>query len=577
MLAGVTVAIGVLGVRTVQVQLLDGGALAKAAEAQQRVAVPLWAPRGPILDRTGQVLALSYQAVTVGVWPARVPDRRAFAQALSQYTHDTPAAIEQRMGGSAQFVFAARRLDPSTWGRIKRDRVLGPLVESRAIESQNEPRRIYPKGGLAAQVVGVDGSGLSGVEFARNDALSARNGLASVSKVNDRPTGDTHWARVLHVKEPVPGKQVQLTLDTRIQSIVQNAIAKTRRDWHAKAVTAVVLDTRTGGVLAMAAAPGVPPQGYRAGNPTEWRLRAITDLYEPGSTFKLVTFMAALQEGVITPDTMFRVPWQYTKYAGEAIQRTISDAHSHPIEDWSARDILAHSSNVGTITIAEKRLGEGNLQNWVDKLGFRNPTGVDLPGEVGGQVLDNDKWYGTAILNVPIGESIAVTPLQMAALYGSIANGGMWVQPHVTAAIGSKPTTGWTHRQLVSRHVAKELRSMLTDVVDKGTGTLAKIRGYSVAGKTGTTPKFDSKHGYACDPYKRKCEYQTSFVGFAPAKNPRFVALVMVDEPHDKNGDTSLLEGGLVAAPAFKRIAQGILQELRVPADRPSELRTSSN
>jgi cell division protein FtsI/penicillin-binding protein 2 len=194
-------------------------------------------------------------------------------------------------------------------------------------------------------------------------------------------------------------------------------------------------------------------------------------------------------------------------------------------------------------------------------------------------VLDKDKWFGTAILNVPIGESIAVTPLQMAALYASIANGGTWIQPHVTAAIGSKPTTGWKHRQLVSRHVAAEMRSMLTSVVDMkdGTGTLAKIPGYSVAGKTGTTPKFDSKHGYACDPYKGKCEYQTSFVGFAPAKNPRFVALVMVDEPHDKNGDTSLLEGGSVAAPAFKRIAQGILQELQVPPDRPSELRTSSN
>jgi cell division protein FtsI (penicillin-binding protein 3) len=338
-----------------------------------------------------------------------------------------------------------------------------------------------------------------------------------------------------------------------------------------------VMDPTTGAVLAMAQAPGY--DANKAGSVSQdlQRNRAITDTYEPGSTFKLVTFMAALQEGKITPETMFRVPWQYTKYAGEAIQRTISDAHQHPIEDWSAREILAHSSNVGTITIAEKRLGETNLQKWIEKIGFRDPTGVDLPGEVGGSVLDNDKWYGTAILNVPIGESIAVSPLQMAALYGSVANGGTWIQPHVTAAIGSKPTTGWAHRQLVSRRIARELRSMLTDVVDKGTGTLAQIPGYSVAGKTGTTPKFDSKHGYACDPYKKKCEYQTSFVGFAPAKNPRFVALVMVDEPHDKNGDTSLLEGGLVAAPAFRRIAQGILQELRVPADRPNELRTSSN
>ena len=577
MLAFVSIAICALVARTVQVQVLEGGALAKAADSQQRVSVPLWAPRGPILDRTGQILAISYRAVTVGVWPARVPDRRAFAQALSQYAGVTPAEIENRMGGSSQFVFAARRLEPSVWAKIKKDPVLGPLVASRAVEPQTEPRRAYPRGGLAAQVVGVDGDGLAGVELERNDALSARDGEASVARVNDRPTGDTHWARVLHVREPVPGKTVQLTLDSRIQSLVQKEIANTLKVWHAKAVTAVVLDTRTGGILAMAAAPGVPPQGYRAGNATEWRLRAITDLYEPGSTFKLVTFMAALQEGVITPDTMFLVPDTYTKRFDNAPTRTINDAHSHADKNWSARDILVHSSNVGTITIADKRLGQTELQKWIDKIDFRDPTGVDLPGEVPGMPLDNDKWYGTAILNVPIGESIAVTPLQMAALYGSIANGGKWIQPHVTASVNGKPTTGWKQRQLVSRHVARQLRGMLAGVVDRGTGVLAQIPGWSVAGKTGTTPKFDAKHGTYCDPYKRKCEYQTSFVGFAPAKNPRFVALVMVDEPHDKNGETALLEGGSVAAPTFKRIAQGILQELQVPPDRPHELTASSN
>jgi cell division protein FtsI/penicillin-binding protein 2 len=567
MLTCVSIGIAALAVRTVQVQVLDGGSLARAADAQQRVAVPIWAPRGPIVDRTGEPLALSYEAVTVGVWPARIPDRRAFAQALSRYAKVTPAVIEQRMGGSAQYVFAVRRIAPSAWTRITRDATLGPLVEERAIEPQHEPRRIYPKGGLAAQVVGVDGDGLAGVELTRNDVLSARDGLASISKVNDRPTGDPHWARVLHVREPVPGHVVQLTLDLRIQRLVQQAIAATRKQWKAKAVTAVVLDTRTGGVLAMAAAPGVPPSGYRAGNPEEWRLRAITDLYEPGSTFKLVTFMAALQEGVITPDTRFIVHFRYHKYT-----RSIPDAHYHEPENWSAREILAHSSNVGTITIADKKLGETRLRRWIHLLGFGKRTGVDLPGEQPGLVLDDDKWFGEAILNVPIGESIAVTPLQMAALYGSIANRGKWIQPHVTAAINHTPTTDWTRRQVVSQHVASELRSMLTDVVDKGTGTAARITGYSVAGKTGTTPKFDPKHGTYCNPYLGRCEYQTSFVGFAPAKHPRFVALVMVDEPQSPDGDPSRLEGGIVAAPAFKSIAQGILQVLQIQPDRPREL-----
>ncbi len=571
LLTCVCVGIAALAARAVQVQVLDGGTLARAAEAQQRSKVPLWAPRGPIVDRTGVPLALSFRAVTVGAWPSRIPDRTAFAQALSTYARITPAEIEKRMGGSAQYVFVARRLDPSTWTRIKADRILGPLVKARAIEPEREPRRVYPNGGLAAQVVGVNGDGLSGVERSRDGVLSARDGLALVSKVNDRPTGDSHWARVLHVREPAPGKSVQLTLDVRIQRLVQQTIASTRAKWHAKAVTAVVLDTHTGGILAMAAAPGVPPAGYRAGNPEEWRLRAITDLYEPGSTYKLVTFMAALQEGAILPSTPFRVADAYTKtFENPHFVRTIRDAHSHPVEDWTARQILAHSSNVGTITIAEKRLGQTRLQRWIKALGFGRRTGVDLPGELPGRVLPDDKWYGTAILNVPIGEGIAVTPLQMAALYASVANGGTWIQPHVTAAIGGKPVTGLTRRQLVSSHVARELRGMLTDVVDYGTGTFAHIQGYSVAGKTGTTPKFDAKHGNYCDPYKGHCEYQTSFVGFAPAKHPRFVALVMVDEPHSDNQYD--LEGGYVAAPAFRSIAQGILQVLQIKPDRPWQL-----
>ena len=567
MLACVSIGILALAVRTVQVQVLDGGALARAADAQQRVLVPIWAPRGPIVDRTGQPLALTYEAVTVGVWPARIDDRTAFAQALSKYAKVTPAVIAERMGGSSQYVYAVRRIAPSTWTRITKDPTLGPLVTSRAIEPQREPRRIYPKGGLAAQVVGVDGDGLAGVEMTRNDVLSARDGEASISKANDRPTGDPHWARVLHVREPVPGKAVQLTLDLRVQRIVQQAIAATKAKWKAKAVTAVVLDTRTGGVLAMAAAPGVPPQGYRAGNDEQWRLRAITDLYEPGSTFKLVTFMAALQEGVITPDTRFRVPYRYHKHT-----RYIPDAHYHKTENWSAREILSHSSNVGTITIADKKLGQTNLQRWIRLLGFGKPTGVDLPGEAKGIVLPESRWYGEGILNVPIGESIAVTPLQMAALYGSIANRGRWIQPHVTAAIDHKALTGWTKRQVVSQHVASELRGMLTDVVDRGTGDRARITGWSVAGKTGTTPKFDPKTGTYCNPHLGRCEYQTSFVGFAPAKRPRFVALVMVDEPQAPDGDFSLLEGGIVAAPAFRTIAQGILQVLQIQPDRPGEL-----
>jgi cell division protein FtsI (penicillin-binding protein 3) len=227
---------------------------------------------------------------------------------------------------------------------------------------------------------------------------------------------------------------------------------------------------------------------------------------------------------------------------------------------------------VGTITIDEKRIGQTNLQKRIQRDGFGTKTGVDLPGEEPGRVLPRSQWYGTAILNVPIGEGIAVTPLQMAALYGAIANNGTWIQPHVTESINHKLVTGWKKRQLVSPAVAKELRGMLTGVVTGGTGEAAQIPGYTVAGKTGTTPKYNAKNGTYCDPnVNAKCQYQTSFVGFAPARHPRFVALVMVDQPQSKNGGQDLLEGGTVAAPVFKTIAQGILQVLQIPPDVPGK------
>ena len=281
---------------------------------------------------------------------------------------------------------------------------------------------------------------------------------------------------------------------------------------------------------------------------------------------------------MITPDTRFRVPYDLHQDFDNAPSRTISDAHYHEVEDWSAREILAHSSNVGTITIAEQKLGETRLQQ-VDRHARLRQAHRRRSARRGCRAsrCDNDKWYGTAILNVPIGESIAVTPLQMAALYGSIANGGTWIQPHVTAAIGGKPTTGWKHRQLVSKHVAKELRGMLTEVVDVRHRHAGAHQGLQRGRQDRHDAEVRRQARHLLRPVQAQCEYQTSFVGFAPAKNPRFVALVMVDEPHDKNGETASLEGGSVAAPTFQRIAQGILQELRVPPDRPRELAASSN
>ena len=360
MLACVCVGICALALRTVQVQLLDGGALARAAEAQQRVTVPIWAPRGAIVDRTGQPLALSYEAVTVGVWPARIPDRRAFAQALSKYTHVDAGRRSRSAWAGARSTCSRCAASRRRRGRASSsDPTLGPLVTSRAIEPQQEPRRIYPKGGLAAQVVGVDGDGLSGVELSRNDVLSARDGLASVSKVNDRP--ERRPALGARAARARAGAGQERAADARPAHPAARAAGDRR---HARAVARQGRHGRRAR-HAHGRHPGDGRGARRAAlraiapaTPSEWRLRAITDLYEPGSTFKLVTFMGALQEGVITPDTHVRgarLDHEVRRHSPSAHDR--GRALARRSRTGRAREILAHSSNVGTITIAEQRLG----------------------------------------------------------------------------------------------------------------------------------------------------------------------------------------------------------------------------
>jgi len=320
--------------------------------------------------------------------------------------------------------------------------------------------------------------------------------------------------------------------------------------WHAKSATAIVLDPRTGAVLAMAQAPG-----YNANNAGRvpfavQRNRAVTDTYEPGSTFKLVTIAGALQTGLVAPGTRFTLP-----YSIHVADRTIHDAELRPTERLSVSQILQHSSNVGAVTIAE-RLGRTELSDWITRFGFGKVTGLDFPGESPGQVLPPEQWSGSTIGNVPIGQGIAVTPIQMASAYAAIANGGVWVQPHLVERVGGTRLSHFKHVRIVTPAVDAALKAMLTGVVDEhgGTGGEAAIAGYSVAGKTGTAQK-PGPHGYTTG------KYVASFVGMVPVAKPRLLVLVKVDEP------TENIFGGVVAAPAFAQIAKFDLQYLSVPPD----------
>jgi cell division protein FtsI/penicillin-binding protein 2 len=354
-------------------------------------------------------------------------------------------------------------------------------------------------------------------------------------------------------QEPVQeGDDLYLTLDHRLQAEAERIARVTRANWGAKAVTIVAYDPATGGVLAMASEPGFdanePP------DPSTGRLknRAVTDLYEPGSTYKVVTVAAALEERVARPSSRYVLAPEIQ--VGDKI---IREAHARPAVTYSLREIVAQSSNVGVATIA-RNLGRRRLADWVERFGFGAKTGIDFPGESPGLVLPLDDWSDSTIGTVPIGQGIGVTSVQMVALYGTIANGGVWVQPHLVDRIEGAGARVFQprKRRVVSARTARELSRMLEGVVTRGTATTAAIPGYSVAGKTGTAlvPK---PGGYW------KGRYIASFVGFLPARKPRLVILVKVDEP--KSG----FYGGTVAAPAFAEFGRFAARYLEIPPDRP--------
>jgi cell division protein FtsI (penicillin-binding protein 3) len=355
--------------------------------------------------------------------------------------------------------------------------------------------------------------------------------------------------------EPVrDGRDVYLTVDHTIQGEVERILRETRERWAAKAATAVVLDPRTGAVLALAVEPGFDANNYPAvarRDPDRLRNRAVTDTYEPGSTFKVVTIGAVLESELVTPETRFTLP-----YSLQVADRVIHDAVERGTQTMSVAQILSQSSNVGVITLAIQ-LQRLKLSEWIRRFGFGRPTGIDYPGETRGIVLPPDRWSGSTIGNVPIGQGIAVTPLQMVAAYGAVANGGMWMQPHLVERIEGQGEVQPKRRRIVSRETAKELRRMLRGVVEAGSGTLAQVPGYTIAGKTGTAAKPEPTGGYSTS------RYVASFVGYVPASAPRLVVLVTVDEPR------GAIWGGVVAAPPFAEIAEFALQYLEVPPDSP--------
>ena len=535
--------------RAAWIQIVDGAGYEAMASRQHRETIEIPAGRGTIYDRTGEPLAIGEQATSVYADPRNViAPKKAAVKVAQQLGLDPDELYPSLVDRTRRFVFIDRKADPVKARALQKLGVAG-------IGFFPEERRTYPQGRVASQLLGfagTDNRGLDGLERSLDRTLAGKAGYEIV--VRD-PAGQA--IDVVTSRRERPGRNVLLTLDHQLQANAEQILASAVSSWGAKGATAVVMNPRTGAILAMANAPTFDANRFSSAPAEERRNRAVTDVYEPGSTFKIVTVAAALEDNVVTPDTAFTLAPTI-----KVADRVIREAHVRGTERMTVRQILSESSNVGTITIAKERLGGPELASWIDRFGFGKKTGSELPGESAGMVVPYQDWSGSTIGTVPIGQGIAVTPLQMVGAYAAIGNGGVMPPAHVVAKVGGKKVRHGKGRRIVSRHTADRMTAMFRDVVVEGTGTEAAIPGYTVAGKTGTANKAEGGR------YVQK--YVASFVGLVPARNPRLAILVMVDEPRGQ------IWGGVVAAPIFRDIARFALQYLEVPPDAPESKRTSS-
>jgi cell division protein FtsI (penicillin-binding protein 3) len=529
------------GGRTLYLGALRGGTLRKAARSQQLTYEAVPAQRGTIADRNGIDLAVSEPAQDISATPYLVTDPLGAAQRLAPLLGQSQSRLLRALSEHSGFVYLARAL-PATRARM----VLALKIPG--IAGTPVMRRVYPRGTLAAQVlgvVGIEGGGLAGLEYSRNALLRGRSGERRVvSDALGQPVSITE------VHPEAPGTSLSLTLDANIQQRAEDVLAAVGRVFTPKDAAAIVMDPRSGAILAMANWPQVNANDPGASPPEALQNRAVAFDYEPGSTFKAVAVSGALQQGLITPSTPFDIPNHI-----QVADRTIHDDTEHAEETLTTAQILAQSSNVGAIKIGLLE-GAASFNDWVRRFGFGAPTGVELPGEEMGEVLPLSHYSGSSMGNLPIGQGELVTPIQMATAYSAIANGGILRPPHIIRSVGARLQPEPVGRRVISSATAAALRAMLQGVLAAGgTASEVSIPGYQLAGKTGTANKVDPATGQ----YSQTA-YVASFIGFAPASDPKLLCAVIVDEPQSAS-----IYGGTVAAPAFGQIMSFALPYMRIP------------
>jgi cell division protein FtsI (penicillin-binding protein 3) len=534
--------------RLIYLQVFHYGGFVKQAEHQQQREIPLSAKRGVIYDRVGKELAMSVLVDSAFAVPSEVKDLPTAVSLIARITGDDRNVVLADCRNHKSFCWVARKADDETIERIK-------SLNLQGIHFQKEPKRFYPARDLAAQVVGTVGmedSGQSGIEHEFDDELRGRPGKMFISVDARR-----QWFSDVE-KQPEPGENLVLTIDKNIQYIAEKELDQAIHDTQAIAGTVIVENPRTGEILALANRPTFNPNLRKQITPAALTNRAVSYVYEPGSTFKLVTISAALEEKLTTPDELFDCQMGSIVYNGMRIR----DSKPHGILPvWG---VLAESSDVGAIKIA-LRLGEDRFYKYIRAYGFGQQTGIELPGETRGLTKPVSRWSKVSIAAISMGQEIGISPIQLSGLISTFANDGVWIAPRIlTGKVepqGSPKTvafhSGPSHR-VISSETAGKMRSMMQKVVLEGTGRKAILEGYTSAGKTGTAQKVDPATGAYS-----KTKYIGSFAGFAPVNNPQIVVAVILDSA------VGLHQGGQVSAPVFRRVTQQVLEYLHTPHDLP--------
>jgi len=545
----------VLIARLLYIQIIRSKQFSALADKQHKLFLRLEPQRGSIYDRRNRVLAIYMDAPSIYAVPREISDKENAAGVLAEKLGIDRKQLAQKLQKDNYFAWVKRKVDPETADKIEKLGIRGVLL-------MDEPKRFYPGGKLSCHVLGmtgVDNEGLEGIELYYDRELKGEPGWRLSSRDAKRREVISFQRGFVPARE---GKSVVLTVDEVIQHIIEKEIEYLLQQYKPAAVSVVALNPRTGEILGMANYPWFDPNDISGVDASAVRNRAITDSFEPGSVFKVVTASAALEEGIVDFDSEFYCE----KGAYKIGKRTLHDYRPYGTLKFS--EIIEKSSNIGTVKVAGK-LGREKLAEYIKRFNFGETTGIDLPGEAAGIIRNPSGWTYVDMTTIPMGQGIAVTALQLASCVSVIANDGALMRPYVVkkfldkegAAIEeNKPRTV---RRVISKETARKVKKLLAGVVEKGTGTRARLENFTACGKTGTAEKVNPRGGY----YKNK--YISSFIGFAPCEKPAVALVVCVDEPVREHF------GSRVAAPAFKRMMEKILPYLEIESDKGETKKSS--